>query len=296
MIALGNTQEYGIDYGETFAPVAKMTTIRTVPAIATAQPWPLYQFDVKIAFLHGDLKEELSMHIPQGVSGTIPCDVVCLCWSLYCLKQAPRAWFEKFREAVLQLKFHQRYSDPSMFLHNTEAGIIVLLVYVDGIIISGTDAKMIQHLQASLHDSFHMKDLGPLTYFLGLEVLESKKGLILNQYKYVIDLVEMASLQVSSPVETPLEVNVKLSQDIGNPLPDPTLYYLVVGSLVYLTITGPNISYAINLVNQFVTDPRHLHLAVVRHIRCYIIGTSTRGLFFPTGKPMCLTAYSDADW
>ena len=108
---------------------------------------------------------------------------------------------------------------------------------------------MIQHLQASLHNSFHMKDLGPLTYFLGLEVHQSDKGLILNQHKYAIGLIGMDGLQNSTPVDTPLEVNVKLSKETGDLLPDSTLYRRLVGSLVYLTITQPDISYAVNLVN-----------------------------------------------
>ena len=145
----------------------------------------------------------------------------------------------------------------------------MLLVYVDDISISGTDAAMIQHLQASLHESFHMKDLGPLTYFLGHEVHQTEKGLILDKHKYASDLIDTTGLQNSIPVDTPLEVNVKLSQDTGDPLPDPTMYSRLVGNLVYLTITRPEISYAVNLVNQFMTHPRHLHLFVVQHIIRY---------------------------
>lgn len=131
----------------------------------------------------------------------------------------------------------------------------MLLVYVDDIIISGTDSVMINHLQSSLHESFNMKDLGPPTYFLGLEVHLSDKGLVLNQHKYTMDLIEMAGLQYSTPVDTRLKVNVKINQDIGNLFPDSMLYRRLVGSLVYLTVTRPNISYAVNLVSQFMTAP-----------------------------------------
>ena len=119
---------------------------------------------------------------------------------------------------------------------------MVLLVYVDIIIITGMDAEMIQQLQVSLHDSFHMKDLGPLTYFLGLEVHQSAKGIVLNQHKYDLDLIDMAGLQSSTPVDTPVEVNVELQQDASDPLPDPTQYHHLVGSLVYSTITRYDIS------------------------------------------------------
>ena len=141
-----------------------------------------------------------------------------------------------------------------------------------------------------------MKDLGPLHYFLGLEVHQSAKGIVLHQHKYALDLIEMAGLQGSAPVDTPVEVNVQLQQDSGDPLSDPTLYRRLVGSLIYLTITRPDISYAVNLVSQFMTDPRHLHLAAVRRIIKYLLRTPTRGLFYPANNSLTLKAYSDADW
>eukprot|EP00268_Persea_americana_P042892 TRINITY_DN4297_c2_g1_i1.p2 TRINITY_DN4297_c2_g1~~TRINITY_DN4297_c2_g1_i1.p2 ORF type:complete len:165 (+),score=16.18 TRINITY_DN4297_c2_g1_i1:205-699(+) len=124
------------------------------------------------------------MKLPPGISSSSRDEVAHLRRSLYGLKQAPRAWFENFRDALLRLHFQQSPYDPSLFLHRTLDGITVLLVYVDDIIISGTDSSMIRQLQASLNESFHMKDLGPLTYFLGLEVHHSEKGIILDQHKY----------------------------------------------------------------------------------------------------------------
>lgn len=223
LIALGNRQEYGIDYDETFAPVAKMTIIRTILAVAASQSWPLYQMDVKNAFLHADLQEDVYMSLPQGVSSLEKGFVAKLRRSLYGLKQAPRAWFEKFLDALTHLDFQPSPYDPSMFLHHASTGITVLLVYVDDILITGTNTNMIHKIQASLHEFFHMKDLGPLTYFLGLEVHQFAKGIVLNQHKYTIDLIEMANLQTSTPSDTPIEVNIKLRQDDGDPLLDPTL-------------------------------------------------------------------------
>ena len=161
LVALGNRQEYGIDYDETFAPVAKMTTVRMIIAIAASQAWVILQLDVNNAFLHGDLKEEVYMRLPNGYSFSSSSDVAKLKRSLYGLKQAPRAWFEKFRDALLLLAFQQSPYDPSLFLHKSPSGITILLVYVDDIIITGTDSEMISKLQSSLHQSFHMKDLVP---------------------------------------------------------------------------------------------------------------------------------------
>ena len=137
LVALGNRQEYGIDYEETFAPVAKMTIVRTILALATSQKWSLRQMDVKNTFLHGDLKEEIYMSPPPGMFKTPSSEVCRLRRSLYGLKQAPRAWFDKFRSTLLDFHFIQSQFDSSLFLRKTSAGIVLLLVYVDDIVITG---------------------------------------------------------------------------------------------------------------------------------------------------------------
>ena len=295
LVALGNKQEYGIDYDETFAPVAKMTTVRMVLSIAASHGWSLHQMDVKNAFLHGDLTEDIYMTPPQGLFSST--NGVCkLKRSLYGLKQAPRAWYEKFRSTLLGFSFTQSQYDSSLFLHRTPKGIVLLLLYVDDMIITGSDAASIQEVKQQLQASFQMKDLGLLHYFLGLEVHSTSKGIFLHQHKYATDLIAMADLQSANPVDTPLEVNVKYHRDEGELLTDPLLYRQLVGSLNYLTITRPDISFAVQQVSQFMHSPRHLHLAAVRRIIRYLKGTSQRGLFFPTGTPLKLIAYSDADW
>lgn len=296
LVALGNRQEYGVNYEETYAPVAKMTTIRTILAIAASQGWPLKQMDVKNAFLHGHLKEDIYMTPPPGLFSSSTSEVCKLNRSLYGLKQAPRAWFEKFRTTLLQFTFVQSQYDSSLFLHKSSTGIVLLLVYVDDIVITGSDSLLITQLQQHLHDSFHMKDLGQLTYFLGLEVHSNTSGIFLHQHKYTQDLVSLAGLQDSSLVDTPLEVNVKYHMEEGELLSDPSLYRQLVGSLNYLTITRPDIAFAVQQVSQFLHSPRHLHLAAVRRIIRYLRGTPSRGLFFPSGSSMQLSAFSDADW
>ncbi|KAH9667053.1 hypothetical protein KPL70_020885 [Citrus sinensis] len=210
LVVLGNKQEYGLDYDETFAPVAKMTTVRTILALAASQSWSLHQMDVKNAFLHGDLKEEIYMKLPYVMTTSSPNDVCKLKCSLYGLKQAPR----------------------------TSKGIVVLLVYVDDIVITGSDMEAISKLQNLLHSTFHMKDLGQLTYFLGLEVHHRTQGIFLNQHKYIQGLIQLAGLMDTNSVDTPTELNVKYRRDEGELLQDPTLYRKLVGSLIYLTITA----------------------------------------------------------
>ena len=147
LVALGNKQEYGVDYEETFAPVAKMTMVRTILAIAASQSWRLHQMDVKNAFLHGDLQEEIYMKLPSGMTTFSPHDVCKLRCSLYGLKQAPHAWFEKFHSTLLSFSFTQSQYDSSLFLHTSMLGIVILLVYVDDIIITSTDCGLITKLQ-----------------------------------------------------------------------------------------------------------------------------------------------------
>lgn len=296
LVVLGNKQQYGLDYDETFAPVAKMTTVRTILAIAASQSWTLHQMDVKNAFLHGDLKEEVYIKLPSGMPTLSPNEVCKLKRSLYGLKQAPRVWFEKFQSTLLGFSFTQSQYDPSLFLQRTSKGIVVLLVYVDDIVVTGSDQEVISTIKQLLHSTFRMKDLGQLTYFLGLEVHYQPKGIFLNQHKYIQDLIQLASLTNVTSVDTPMEVNVKYRRDEGDLLEDPTLYRKLVGSLIYLTTTRPDISFAVHTVSKFMQSPRHLHLSAVHRIIRYLIGTSKRGLFFPTGSSLQLQAYSDADW
>ena len=236
------------------------------------------------------------MKLPSGMTTSSPHDVCKLKRSLYGVKQAPRALFEKFRSTLLSFSFTQSQYDSSLFLHTSMSGIVILLVYVDDIIITGTDCGLITKLQQLLHATFHMKDLGQLTYFLGLEVHYRSHGLFVNQHKYIQDLITLVGLEDTFSTDTPMEVNVKYRKDEGDLLDEPTLYRCLVGSLIYLTTTRPDISYVVHQVSQFMSSPWHLHLAAVRHIIRYLRGSPTRGLFFPTDISLQLVAYSDADW
>ncbi|XP_068639307.1 uncharacterized mitochondrial protein AtMg00810-like [Aristolochia californica] len=273
-----------------------MTTVRTIFAIAASQSWPLHQMDVKNAFLHSDLQEDVYMKLPSGMPSSSPDQVCKLCRPLYGLKQARWAWFEKFRGTLILHRFTQSQYDSSLFYHKSTAGMVILLVYVDAIIITGTDSRLLTKLQQVLHATFHLKALGHLTYFLGLEVHHLATSIFLNQHKYLQDIITLVGLEDTSSIDTPMEVNVKYKKDEGDLLDDPTIYQRLVGSLIYLTTTCPDISYAIHQVSQFMSSPRHLHIAAVRRIIRYLQGSPTRGLFFPTSSSLQLVGYSDADW
>ncbi|CAL1413972.1 unnamed protein product [Linum trigynum] len=296
VVALGYTQEHGVDYNETFAPVARMSTVRTLLAVASIKHWTLSQLDVKNAFLHGDLDEVIYMEKPPGYNVGGPGQVRRLRRSLYGLKQAPRAWFEKFHGTLVGLGYCQSLNDPSLFIKTTSRGIVILLLYVDDMIIAGSDLEGIRQLKDGLHVAFRIKDLGQLSYFLGLEVSRSASGIFLCQRKYISDLLGDYNMGDCVPVHTPIELNLKLRKESGDKVKDSSQYRSIVGSLIYLSATRPDISYAVQLVSQFMADPRTDHLAAVYRILRYLRGTMELGLLFPSSGTATLRAYSDSDY
>ncbi|KAJ9541324.1 hypothetical protein OSB04_027830 [Centaurea solstitialis] len=210
--------------------------------------------------------------------------------------EAPRAWFEKFSTTVISLGFSASNYDSGLFTRTTDAGAILLLLYVDDMIITGSDSAGITILKQSLSASFEMKDLGNLHYFLGLEVLSDSAGTYLCQAKYTSDLISRAGITDQKVVSTPLEPNLHLTQNAGPPLKDPTLYRQLVGSLVYLTVTRPDIAYAVHTVSQFMFAPCSDHYAAVLHILRYLKGTMFHGLYFSSTSFLILRGFFDADW
>ena len=238
LVAKGFTQEYGINHEETFAPVTRISSIHTLLIVAAASKLDLFQMNVKNAFLNGDLSEEVYMQPPLGLS--VDCNKVChLQRALYGLKQAPRAWFAKFSSTISRLGYMTSHYD-------SDKGIILLLLYVDDMIITGDDLSGIQELKVFLSQQFEMKDLGHLSYFLGLEITHSIDRLYITQTKYTFELLSRAKLTNSKFVDTLIEFNAHLTPSGGKPLSNPSLYRRLVGSLVYLTVTHLDISYVIH--------------------------------------------------
>jgi hypothetical protein len=251
--------------------------------------------DVKNAFLNGDLFEEVYMQPPPGYPASQ--NQVChIRRAFYGLKQAPRAWFAKFSSVVAQQGFTPSSYDLALFIRHTSTSITLILLYVNDMIITGDDTAGIRDLQKFLSQHFEIKDLGTLSYFLGLEVTSSSDGYYLSQAKYASDFLSKAGLTNSKTVSTLLELNVKLNPTDGEPLSDATLYRQLVGSLIYLTVTRPDLVYIVHLVSQFMSAPRSTHYAAVLRILRYIKGTLFHGLHFSAQSSLELRAYADADW
>ncbi|KAK9049228.1 hypothetical protein SSX86_031804, partial [Deinandra increscens subsp. villosa] len=265
LVAKGYSQKEGIDFDETFSPVVKMITVRTVLTLAVENSWPLYQLDINNAFLYGDLHEDVYMALPEGYYSKTETRVCKLRKSLYGLKQAPRMWNEKLVGVLLELGFSQSKCDYSMFIKQNNSVFIVLLVYVDDIIITGNNINEFDKLKELLKTKFLIKDLGELKYFLGIEVIKMNNGICLSQRKYCIELLAEFGMTGSKPINVPIEKNYILSslnKDKNEPVTNISGYQRLVGKLIYLSHTRPDIAYAVHYLSQFMHSPKQSHMAV----------------------------------
>ncbi|RVX06964.1 Retrovirus-related Pol polyprotein from transposon RE2 [Vitis vinifera] len=272
LVAKGYTQVYGSDYGDTFSPVAKIASVRLLLSMAAMCSWPLYQLDIKNAFLHGDLAEEVYMEQPPGFVAQGESGLVCrLRRSLYGLKQSPRAWFSRFSSVVQEFGMLRSTADHSVFYHHNSLGqCIYLVVYVDDIVITGSDQDGIQKLKQHLFTHFQTKDLGKLKYFLGIEIAQSSSGVVLSQRKYALDILEETGMLDCKPVDTPMDPNVKLVPGQGEPLGDPGRYRRL--------------------------SPCDSHWDAVIRILRYIKSTPGQGVLYENRGHTQVVGYTDADW
>jgi len=296
LVAKGFTQLEGVDYQETFSPTAKIIFVRCLFALAAAWGWSLHQLDVNNAFLHGDLSEEIYMSPPPGLLRQGEENLVCrLHKSLYGLKQASRQWFAKFSEAIRSTSYEQSQADHSLFTKQQGKSFTALLIYVDDILITGNDPISITATKTFLHNLFHLKDLGTVKYFLGIEVSASTNGIFISQRKYALDIIEDAGLLGAAPIDTPMEQGLKLS-DKGDLIKEPGRFRRLVGGLIYLTVSRPDITYVVHVLSRFMHQPRKLHMEAALRVVRYLKGAPGKGLFFSSNTDFRLRAYCDSDW
>ncbi|RVW88920.1 Retrovirus-related Pol polyprotein from transposon RE2 [Vitis vinifera] len=276
--------------------MAKITSIRLLLVVAAVKQWHLHQLDVNNAYLHGDLHEEVYMELPPGLAIQGEQKVCRLLKSLYGLKQASRQWYAKLSQALLSYGFIQGNSDCSLFIKKSESSFMALLVYVDDVLLASDNILEIERLKTFLDAKFTIKDLGPLKYFLGLEVARSKTGISLCQRKYILDILEDTGLTGSKPAAFPMESTLKLSANDTNFYEDPSGYRRLIGRLLYLTLTKPDLAYSVQVLNQFLAKPAvSHHQAAIRVLR-YLKATPGQGLFFPSSSDFQLKGFSNSDW
>ncbi|RVW18959.1 Retrovirus-related Pol polyprotein from transposon RE1 [Vitis vinifera] len=299
LVAKGYTQTYGIDYTETFAPVAKINTVRVLLSLAANLDWPLQQFDVKNAFLHGELFEEVYMDLPPGcMVSEKQCQKVCkLKKSLYGLKKSSRAWFGRFTKSMRAFGYRQSNSDHTLFLKKQHGKITALIVYVDDMVVTGTDPEERKALQNYLSREFEMKDLGHLKYFLGIEVSRSSEGIFLSQRKYALDLLQETGMSGCQPVNAPIEEGLKLCVESNQVSTNKGRYQRLVGRLMYLAHTRPDLAYTLSVVSQYMHNPGEQHMNAVMRILRYLKNAPGKGILFAKNvNHQSIEVYTDVVW
>ncbi|XP_075106901.1 uncharacterized protein LOC142179908 [Nicotiana tabacum] len=266
----------GIDYKETFSSVAKMVTVRIVVALAATSSWYIFQMDVHNAFLQGDLVEDVYMQIPNGFSS--------------------------------QGEYKKSHYDYYLFTKRKERELVIILVYVDDLLVTSSHLALIQQVRKDLQNKFKMKNLGELKYFLGIEFSRPEKGIHMCQRKYGLELVSEIGLAGAKPAGTPLEFNHKLTsiefdRAVNNKedaddqqLEDKGGYQRIVGRLLYLTMTRPDISFVVQVLSQHMHEPKQSHLEAAMRVIRYIKNVPRLGFFMPTDNTLKLAAYCDSDW
>src|SRR5579871_5854511 len=294
LVAKGFTQTYGVDYNETFAPVAKLPSLRLLLAIAVIEDLEIYQMDVSSAFLLVDLEEEIYMDQPEGYEkGNLVCR---LQKSLYGLKQSPRVWNQKIHQFFINNGFTQTNTDYSIYINKVTEAMIG--IWVDDLILIGKNIDIINDLKSRLNKAFEMKDLKDLTYFLGIQVRRNRqiRTIHLDQTQYILKILKRFKLQDSKPIRTPLETGIKLTKSEDQESFDPLKYQSAVGSLMYAMVgTRPDITFAVAAVSQFNSNPNIIHWKVVKRIFRYLKGTADFGITYGNTK-IKLEGYSNADW
>jgi Reverse transcriptase (RNA-dependent DNA polymerase) len=250
---------------------------------------------VKNVFLHGDLLE-VYMEIPPGFGMNQTIGKVCrLRKSLYELKQSPRVWFDRFRKAIVSMRYQQINADHIVFYRQHGGRTTMLAVYVDDMIVTSNDEKEIAQLKMRLGKEFEVKDLGQLKYFLGIEVARGAEGIVLSQRKYVLDLLKETGMLGCKLAVTPIEQKTRLGAEAGEPV-DRERYQRLVDRLIYLSHTHPDISFAVSVVSRYIHDPREGHMDVVYQILRYLKSAPGKGLIFQKNGHLNIEGYCDSDW
>ncbi|KAL0449348.1 UNVERIFIED_CONTAM: Retrovirus-related Pol polyprotein from transposon TNT 1-94 [Sesamum latifolium] len=207
-----------------------------------------------------------------------------------------RQWNAEFTARVQAFGFVQSKHDHCLFSKSSTAGMIMLLVYVDDILIAGNSENQIQEVKAYLNDQFSIKDFGVAKYFLGLKIARRLQRIAVTQTKYIADLIQDAGITQAKTTTTPQPTGIKFTSEVGNPLTHPEIYRRLVGRILFLGFTRPDICHAAQQLSQFIQSTCKQHLDAALHLLRYLNGTASKGLFFPSDTSQELLAYSDADW
>jgi hypothetical protein len=281
-----------------FAPVASLDTVRIILSIAAQHGWTVFQLDVKSAFLHGELHEDVFVAQPPGYERKgHEHQVYKLKKALYGLKQAPRAWYSRIESYFLKEGFKKCPHEHTLFVRQMDGGkMLIVCLYVDDLIFTGNDASMFSTFKHSMMTEFDMTDLGRMSYFLGLKVFQTSDGISISQRKYAQEVLARFNMSQCNAVHNPVVPGFKIMKDEGGVEVDSTMFKRIVGSLMYLTATRPDMMYVVSLISRFMERPTELHLNAAKRVLRYLKGTMSFGLFYRKGEKQELIGYTDSDY
>jgi hypothetical protein len=297
LVAQGFCQKEGVDFEETFAPVARIEAIRMLLAYAASKGFKLYQMDVKSAFLNGYIEEEVYVRQPPGFENLKYSNhVYKLHKALYVLKQAPRAWYERLKAFLLAKGFKMGSVDKTLFLLKQGTNTLLVQIYVDDIIFGGSSHTLVAKFSETISREFEMSMMGELTFFLGLQIKQTREGTFMHQGKYTKDLLRKFDMGETKPLSMPMSTTMDLDEDKEGEAVDQKEYQSMIGSLLYVTATRPDIQFVVCLCARFQSSPRTSHCQAVKRIMRYLRFTPEFGLWFLTSSSLSLCGYSDTDY
>ncbi|KAH9782814.1 retrovirus-related pol polyprotein from transposon RE1 [Citrus sinensis] len=303
LVAKGFQQIEGVNYFETFSPVVKAAIVRVVLSLAVMNQSQIRQVDVNNAFLNGNLTEKVYMSQLEGFIDLKRPESVCkLHKALYGLKQAPRAWFDKLKNSLMQWGFENSRFDSSLFMKKNKRSIILILIYVDDILITGSNCDELENFIKLFSSAFALKDLGKLSYFLGIKVLYDLDSVYLSQMKYIRDLLARVERLECKGTYTPMSsskdyrLQKNIEGEMGYYIEDPSHYRSIVEGLQYLVLTRPEIAYSVHKLSQYISSPTLQHLMGCKRVLKYLKETQDYGLKFVKQGKLKITAFTDADW
>lgn len=259
--------------------------------------WEVFQLDVKSAFLHGELNEEVFVEQPLGFEVRDAANKVYkLRKALYGLRQAPRAWYSRIEGYFMKEGFKKCYCEHTLFVKVKEGSILIVSLYVDDLIYTGNSYELLNEFRESMKKEFAMTDLGKMKFFLGVEVVQDEQGIFITQKKYAEDVLMKFEMSECNSVKNPMIPGQKLTKKGAGSAIDPTRFKQLVGSLRYLTATRPDLMFSVNLVSRYMEEPNEEHLLAAKRILRYVQGTSSFGIRYKRGEEQELVGYVDSDY
>jgi len=297
VVAKGYNQEEGIDYGETFAPVVRLEVVRLLLAFACMSGFKLFQMDVKSAFINGFINEEVYVEQPPGFEDhQHPNNVFKLKKALCGLKQAPRQWYKRLSNFLLSHGYERGMIDKTLFIKKSNSKIILVQIYVDDIIFGATQDSLCEEFVAAMQGEFEMSMMGELSFFLGLQVKQTTDGIFLCQSKYCKEILKKFEMESCKEASTPMPSSCYMDADAAGKGVDQTKYRGLIGYLLYLTASRPDIMFVVCLCARYQANPKESHFKVAKMILKYLKGTTNVDLWYPSHSPIHLIGYSNSDF